>query len=158
MTCFPSGGLLQNWEAWRELTFTTWRTTCWNIYMLLIMTYKYNHAARHHSSLFLTNTNTNTCPLSSTACLTKPNCQRQKDFQSWSKSRLVLFGKRREIYRTTLTNPCRNFDIPSNKKLELFWKFIHFGGATRPILIHEEYKEYKEENNYTPLLLLRLAI
>jgi len=33
----------------------------------------------------------------------------QQAFKSWSNFGLILFGKGREIHRTTLTNPCNNF-------------------------------------------------
>ena len=36
----------------------------------------------------------------------------QQALKSWSNFSLVLFGKGQEIHRTTLTNPCSNFDNP----------------------------------------------
>ena len=34
----------------------------------------------------------------------------QQTLKSWPNFSFVLFGKRREMYRTTLTNTCNNFD------------------------------------------------
>ena len=34
----------------------------------------------------------------------------QETLKSWSNFSFVLFGKRREMHRTTLKNPCNNFD------------------------------------------------
>ena len=44
----------------------------------------------------------------------------QSSLKSWSNFSLVLFGKRREIHRTTLTKPCINL----NESMYQFWQ-IH---------------------------------
>ena len=40
----------------------------------------------------------------------------------WSNFNLVLFGKGREIHRTTLTNPCHNFKLTRAGAWRSWWK------------------------------------